>query len=97
MLKRLLLALTVIGLLAVGAGMPSTASAEGRHQHHHGHHGHHHRHWHRPVIVYPPIVYGGYYPARYYVGYPYWEPHGGYYAQPYYGYYGSGVRVSVGW
>jgi hypothetical protein len=66
----------------------------GHHHHHHGHwhghhHGHWHAHWHRP-IVYPPIIYGGYYPARFYYTDPYW--YGGYPA-----YYGSGVRVSFGW
>jgi hypothetical protein len=81
--------------LAVGGGAPNTALSDGgRHHHHHGHwhgHGNWHRHWYRRPIVYPPIVIGGYYPARYYYYDPYWGPY------PYRGYYGSGIRVSVGW
>lgn len=94
MFKRIVLAIAFVGALAIGAGLPNTGSAHWRDDD---------CHWdHRPVVVYPPIVVGGYYPARYYVGYPYWEPYGGYYGRPYYGgpsygYYGSGVRVSVGW
>ena len=104
MLKRMMLALTVVGVFAIGAGMPKVATAERGHHGHHGHHGHghhgHHGHWHghghghwshRP-IVYPPIYYGGYYPVRTYYAPPYF----GYY-EPYYGYYGSGVSLSVGW
>ena len=46
--------------------------------------------------MYPRVYYGGYYPVRAYYADPYWDPYyDGYY--PYYGYYGSGVRVSVGW
>jgi hypothetical protein len=110
MFKRTMLALTVVGALAIGAAMPKAASADWGHHghHHHGHHGHwgghHHGHWHghshfsyRP-FVYPPVYYGGYYPVRTYYAEPYWASYyGGYYARPYYGYYGSGVVLSVGW
>jgi hypothetical protein len=105
MFKRILYAMTVVGALTIGFGMPQVASADRGHGHygHHGHHGHHHHghwhghgHWHRP-IVYPPIYVGGYYPVRTYYANPYWGPYyGGYYARPY-GYYGSGVSVSFGW
>jgi hypothetical protein len=103
MFKPILLALAVVAAIAMG-GVAKSASADWGHHHHghhHGHwHGHHHGHWHghwdghwhhRP-IVYPPIVIGGYYPARYYYADPYWGPY-----RPYYGYYGSGVHVSFGW
>jgi hypothetical protein len=102
MFRRILLTLTVVGALAIGAGIPTIASADWGHGHHghhghgHGHwHGHHHGHWgghwsHRP-IVYPPIYVGGYYPYRSYYASPYLG-YGGYY-----GYYGSGVSVSYGW
>jgi hypothetical protein len=97
MFKRLILAVTVAAAVAIGAGTPKMASADWGHHHHHGYghsHGHHHwhGHWHHRPIVYPPIVIGGYYPARYYVGYPVYD----YYAAPY-GYYDTGVQFSVGW
>jgi hypothetical protein len=85
MFKRIVLAVAVIGALAIGM-VPDTASARWRHRHcGWGHHG---------VAVYPPVVYGGYYPARYYYGRPYWGGYRGYYGGPYYG---SGVHVSFGW
>ncbi|MCI0334198.1 MAG: hypothetical protein L0228_13350 [Planctomycetes bacterium] len=114
MIKRVFLALVAASALAFGAVSPSTATADWDDDDHwdddwddddchwhHGHHWHHgYHHWRHRPIVYPPVVIGGYYPARYYYGYsPYWSPYGnfGYYGGPYYGFYGSGVRVSVGW
>ena len=76
-------------------GAPGSASAHGwRHGHHHGHHHHgHYHHWHhRPYLAAPPIVIGGYYPARYYYAPPVWYDYG------YYGpYYGNSFYYSIGW
>jgi hypothetical protein len=84
MFKHYLVAATVLFALFVGLASANSASAHWRHR----------CNWpDGPYLAGPPIILGGYYPARYYYGYPvFYGPNG-------YGYranYGSGIYFSVG-
>lgn len=87
MIMKRVFSVAAIGLLLCVV-MASLAAAHGRR---------HCSRYPRSYLVGPPVVYGSYYPATYYYGYPSY-----YYAYPAYGYGqgayygGSGVYFSVG-